>query len=305
MSPPEAASPTQKSAMYALAGLPNAGKSTLINSLTGNKLSIVSHHPHTTRRRVVGVCYHNHTQLVLCDTPGLSVHLDNAMQRAMQSQIHETLQGVDLLVWIMRVDRTLTPPKQLAGLIAKLGVPLVIVLNQVDRLKEQNSVLPLIADVHHNWSGLGYRDIVPVSARCHTNTDRLKAVLASHAPHLGWLYDNEQQVQQPEWFTIAEIIREKVLWHTRKEIPHAVGVDVEKYEKKGNTLHIHALIRVEREGQKVIIIGKKGHTIKSIGTQARTELESYFATPIMLTLFVQVRRGWCNDATHLAEYFHF
>jgi len=290
--------------MVALAGLPNAGKSTLANALIGAKLSIVSHHPHTTRRRALGLCYSENTQLALCDTPGLSASLPNAMQRAMQAQLSETLHGVDLLVWILRVDRPLAPPRGLANLLQDSAPPLLLALNQIDRLAKGELLLPMLAQVHAAWEAHDYLELMPVSARRGTNLDRFKSVLARHAPHPCWLYDVDSITEQPERFYIAELVREKALWQTRDEVPHALGVSIERFEKTDLLVHIDALILVERDGQKMIVLGQGGKAIKNIGVKARRDLEAYFGRKVMLKLFVQVRQNWRNDSARIAEQFH-
>ena len=306
-SPPTATEKKQpKGAIIALAGLPNAGKSTLINKLLGYKHSIVSHHRHTTQRRTLGVCYQDNVQLVLCDTPGFATALPHALQRAMQMQLVETMQGVDLLLWLLRVDGPLTPPAGLLQLPHSLQtkLPLILVLTQTDRLSSGKKVLPLLQQVNNNWHSSDYLELIPISAKRGHNIDRLQSVLAQHAPHTGWLYASDFTSDQPQHFYIAEIIREKILWQTRNEVPHQLGVSIETLQETDKSVHINSLIRVEREGQKSIVLGKNGRAIKNAGSKARMELEKYYGRKVMLKLYVQVRPGWRNDCAHISEHLY-
>jgi GTP-binding protein Era len=283
-----------KSGFVALIGRPNAGKSTLLNRLVGEKLAIVSDKPQTTRNRIIGVRNYPDAQVVFVDTPGVHRPLHRLNVRMLDTAL-QTLKEVDVVAAV--VDAT-DPPgggdRFLMDVLRKIERPRVLALNKVDRLQKE-ALLPLIERYNRE---AGFVDIVPVSALTGENVPRLEEVLRSHLPEGDPLYAEDFLTDQPERFFVAEIVREQVLQHTHAELPFASAVVIDRFEEPetpGGLLRLYCTILVERESQKPIVIGKGGSMIKAIGTGARKELERFFGTKVFLDLRVKVRAEWRED----------
>jgi GTP-binding protein Era len=283
-----------KSGFVALIGRPNAGKSTLLNRLVGEKLAIVSDKPQTTRNRIIGVRNYPDAQVVFVDTPGVHRPLHRLNVRMLDTAL-QTLKEVDVVAAV--VDAT-DPPgggdRFLMDVLRKIERPRVLALNKVDRLQKE-ALLPSIERYNRE---AGFVDIVPVSALTGENVPRLEEVLRSHLPEGDPLYADDFLTDQPERFFVAEIVREQVLQHTHAELPFASAVVIDRFEEPetpGGLLRLYCTILVERESQKPIVIGKGGSMIKAIGTGARKELERFFGTKVFLDLRVKVRAEWRED----------
>jgi GTPase len=283
-----------KSGFIALVGRPNAGKSTLLNRLVGEKLAIVSDKPQTTRNRITGVRNYPDAQAVFVDTPGMHRPLHRLNVRMLDTAL-DTLKDVDVIAAI--VDAT-DPPgggeRFLLDAIRRVEAPRVLALNKVDLLAKE-SLLPLIERYDHEQI---FADIVPISARTGDNVERLEQVLLSHLPAGEPLYPDDFLTDQPERFFVAEIVREQVLQHTRAELPFASALVVDRFEEPeetGGLIRLFCTILVERESQKPIVVGKGGAMVKSIGTAARQELERFFNARVFLDLRVKVRADWRED----------
>jgi GTP-binding protein Era len=281
-----------KSGFVALIGRPNAGKSTLLNRLVGHKLAIVSDKPQTTRNRITGVRNYPEGQVVFVDTPGVHRPLHRLNVRMVDAAL-DALREVDVVAAV--VDASERPgggDRYLMEMLARVQKPKVLALNKVDLL-EKTRLLPLI----DRYSRLGFRDVVPISARNGDNVDRLEHVILSHVPAGEPLYDDEYLTDQPERFFVAELVREQVLQHTRAELPFASAVVVDKFDEPDDkgVMHLYCTIFVERESQKPIVIGRGGEMIKTIGSAARKELERFFGTRVFLDLRVKVRADWRED----------
>jgi GTP-binding protein Era len=283
-----------KSGFVALIGRPNAGKSTLLNRLVGEKLAIVSDKPQTTRNRIIGVRNYPDAQVVFVDTPGVHRPLHRLNVRMLDTAL-QTLKEVDVVAAV--VDATAPPgggDRFLMDVLRKVDRPRVLALNKVDRLQKE-ALLPLIERYNRET---GFADIVPVSALTGENVPRLEEVLRSHLPEGAPLYAEDFLTDQPERFFVAEIVREQVLQHTHAELPFASAVVIDRFEEPetpGGLLRLYCTILVERESQKPIVIGKAGSMIKAIGTGARKELERFFGTKVFLDLRVKVRAEWRED----------
>jgi GTPase len=285
-----------KRGFVALVGRPNAGKSTLLNRLVGEKLAIVSDKPQTTRNRIVGVRRYSEGEVVFIDTPGIHRPLHRLNVRMVDTAV-ETLRDADVVVAV--VDASEDPgagDRFLMDLLLKVRVPRVLALNKAD-LVDRPSLLPRMAAYHDSP---GFADIVPVSALTGENVDRLEQVLLSHLPDGEPLYPEDYLTDQPERFFVAELVREQVLRQTRDELPFSTAVVVDKFEE-GSMLRLYCTILVERESQKPILIGRSGAAIKSIGTAARVELERFFQTRVHLDLHVKVRERWREDERTLDQ----
>ncbi len=288
-----------KAGFVALVGRPNAGKSTLLNRLVGEKLAIVSDKPQTTRNRITGVRNYPEGQVVFVDTPGVHRPLHRLNVRMVDAAL-EALREVDVVTAVVDAgEKTGAGDRYLMEILQKVGQPKVLALNKVD-LVAKETLLPAI-DRYSRTAG--FSDIVPVSALTGENIDRLEQVLLSHLPVGAPFYDPDHLTDQPERFFVAELVREQVLRLTHAELPFASAVVVDRFEEpdaKG-LLRLYCSILVERESQKPIVIGRGGEMIKAIGTAARAELERFFDTRVFLDLRVKVRADWREDERMLDQ----
>jgi len=287
-----------KSGLVALVGRPNAGKSTLLNRLVGQKLAIVSDKPQTTRNRIVGVKQvvgpdqRTIGQIVFLDTPGVHKPLHRLNVRMVDAAL-DTLGEVDLVALV--VDATEPSgggDRFLLDIVKRSPTPRILVLNKVDMV-DKPALLPRLAA----YQAEGFADVVPVSALTGDNIDRLEAVLMSHLPEGDAIYPDDYLTDQPERFFVAELVREQVLQQTRDELPFSTAVLVDKFDEadaKG-LMKFYCTILVERETQKPILVGKAGSRIKAIGTAARKELEAFFDAKVFLDLHVKVKESWRDD----------
>jgi GTP-binding protein Era len=293
-------SPRRKfvSGFVSILGRPNAGKSTLLNALTGAKLAIVSDKPQTTRTLVQGVWTTEHSQVVFLDTPGLH-EADTRFNRWMMDSVLEALKERDLLLLV--IDSTRKPSEadeRGVELIGKAGAPALAVFNKIDSLKPKSLLLPLI-DQYRRWHA--FEDYLPVSALAGDGLDDLRAAVVSRLPEGPAWFPPDHLTDQPERFLAAEIIREKILHLTRQEVPHAVAVLVDDWKEEPRLVRILATIHVERPGQKAIILGAQGARLKEAGTAARLELEAILGRKVYLELFVKVSENWRENERFLRE----
>jgi GTP-binding protein Era len=282
-----------KCGFVALVGRPNAGKSTLLNRLVGQKLAIVSDKPQTTRNRIVGMRQHPDAQIVFVDTPGVHKPLHRLNVRMVDSTV-DALGEVDLIAVVVDASEPGgAGDRYLMDLVRKAKAPRVLVLNKID-LCDKPSLLPRLERYERE---VGFADLVPVSALTGENVDRLEQVLIAHLPEGEPIYPEDYLTDQPERFFVAELVREQVLRQTHDELPFSTAVLVDKFDDTGRDrlLRLYCTIVVERETQKAILVGKAGARIKAIGTAARLELEKFFDTRVFLDLHVKVREGWRED----------
>jgi GTP-binding protein Era len=281
-----------RSGFVAIVGRPNAGKSTLMNMLVGRKVAIVSPRPQTTRNRIQGIVNRDDAQIVLIDTPGIH-QPQNVLSRQMMDEAQHALEGVDVLSLIVdaAVDFGAGDEFSLEW-VRRFHGPTFLLLNKVDRVRKQ-ILLPLI----ERYAALyDFAEVFPISALtgegCPALVDSWLARLPDSPPY----FPPDQFTDQPERFLAAELIREKAIVATREEVPHAIAVLVDSFEEKKELVKIRATLYVEREGQKGILIGKRGETMKKIGTQARREIESILGTHVFLELFVKVQPNWRQNS---------
>jgi GTPase len=285
-----------RSGFVSLVGRPNAGKSTLLNALVGQKVAIVADKPQTTRTSIQGVLTLPTAQIVFLDTPGIHKP-DTPLNKRMMNVVRDALEERDLLLFL--VDAAVpfkAEDRRAMEVLRKTGTPAVLVLNKVDLVKEKARLLPVIEQYKNFFE---FADYVPVSAVKGHGLDELRKVILQHLPEGPAYFPEDHVTDQPERFLAAELIREKVLQATRQEVPHAVAVMVDKWEETPRLTRIFATIRVERPGQKAILIGAKGATLKKIGTLARHEMERIFGVKIYLDLHIRVQPGWREQATFL------
>ncbi|HKO04913.1 MAG TPA: GTPase Era [Candidatus Acidoferrales bacterium] len=280
------------SGFAAIVGRPNAGKSTLLNALVGEKVAIVSSHPQTTRNRILGMVNRPGAQMVISDTPGLHKP-DSLLGKQMLEEIEQALDGIHVLLLIVDATQKFGTGDQYAlDRAEQFRGPRILLLNKVDRMRK-DALLPLI-DAYRKK--LDFAEIIPISALTGDGVELLIKTLVKYLPGGPPYFPEEQYTDQPERFLASEIIREKVLQHTRQELPHAVAVMLDKFEEGEKLTRIHAAIYVDREGQKGIVIGRGGAMLKAIGTEARLELEKMLGRKIFLELFVKVRPNWRDQA---------
>lgn len=292
-----------RSGFVSIIGRPNAGKSTLLNALVGEKIAIVTEKPQTTRTRIQGMLNVKARrgrpagQIVFVDTPG--VHKpDSRLNRKMMQEIHAALETRDLILLIVDVtEKPSARDQHVLELVKRSGGPAFLLLNKIDRL-QKDKLLPII----EHYSKLhDFREIIPISAAKRDGLDSVVDKIMGVLPEGPRYFPEDQFTDQPERFIAAEIIREKVLLKTGKELPYATAVIVERYEELEKLTRISAIIYCEREGQKAILIGKGGRKLKEMGTAARLELESLLGRKVFLELFVKVRPGWRESAAFVQE----
>ena len=280
-----------KSGFVAVVGRPNAGKSTLVNRLVGQKVAIVTSRPQTTRNRIQGIVNRPNAQVVLIDTPGLH-RPDSALGRQMMGEVNAALDGVDVLALILDVSEDIGKGDRHAiERAARFEGTRILLLNKVDRIPK-DSLLPIIESVGKLTD---FAEIIPISALTGDGVDRVLEKFIEYLPSGEPHFPADQYTDQPERFLAAELIREKAMAGTFHEVPHAVAVLVDAVEETDKLIRIRATIYVEREGQKGILIGRAGASLKKIGTDARKELEEILGMRIFLELFVKVLRDWRDN----------
>ncbi len=298
----------RRSGFVTLSGRPNVGKSTLTNLLVGEKVAIVSEVPQTTRCRIQGIRTLPGGQIVIVDTPGIH-RPHHTMNRWMVAEASEAMRGVDLIMFVIeaggarREARGRRPADALGpgdmfvlSMLPREGTPVVLAINKVDRVRKA-SLLPVIAAVKDLFP---FQDIFPISALTGENTEGLAERLLSYLPEGEPLFPEEDLTSQHERFLAAELVREKILHHTRQEIPHETCVLIDRYEESADGLRrIEATILVEKESQKAIVIGRDGALLKTIGIEARLELERLLGGRVFLRTWVKVREGWRDDEATL------
>jgi len=290
-------SDTKRSGLVAIVGRPNAGKSTLLNRLVGEKIAIVSRQPQTTRGRILGVVHRAGGQIALIDTPGIHRPL-HRMNRRMVDAALASLGQVDLALWLVDVTQ---PPGRgdafVRDVLSRARPPLMLGLNKIDLIAKPR-LLPIIQTYSRM---LDFAEVVPISARTGENVDRLADVMLGRLPEGPALYPADYLTDQPERAIGAEMIRERILENTREELPFSTGVIVDSWEETGRLTRIAASILVEREGQKAILIGKGGQQLKKVGTEARKSIEALLGTKVFLALHVKVKPRWREDPELLAR----
>ncbi|MDR3221792.1 MAG: GTPase Era [Candidatus Accumulibacter sp.] len=291
-----------KSGLVAIVGRPNVGKSTLLNHLVGEKISIVSRKAQTTRHKITGILTRPDAQFVFVDTPGFQTRHTGALNRAMNRGVTEALAGVDVVVLVIEAGGFVAGDEAVIRLLPK-DRPVVLAINKVDRLKDKAALLPLLASVPEVFP---FAAVVPVSAARGTQVEDLLAEVKKHLPGGEILFGEDEITDRSERFLAAEYIREKLFRRLGDELPYAATVTIEKFEqefRQDNALRrIGAAIVVDRPAHKGIVIGKGGLTLKRIATEARQDMERLFGGKVFLEVFVQVKSGWSDDERLLKSF---
>lgn len=276
----------------ALIGRPNVGKSTLMNHLLGQKISITSRKPQTTRHRILGINTTAQGQAIYVDTPGMHDGGKKALNRYLNRTADMTLAGVDVIVWLIdglswhEFDETILKKLKQAGL------PVILAVNKVDKVKEKDTVLNFFAEAQKRYP---FEHLIPISALKKTNLEQLENLIMGLLPEGDLIYPEDQITDRPERFLTAEIVREKLTRRLGDELPYALTVEIERYEELPNITKIYAIIWVERSSQKSIVIGKQGEMLKKIGSDARHDIERLLDQKVYLQLWVKVKQGWSDN----------
>lgn len=281
----------------ALIGPPNAGKSTLLNRIIGRKITITSRKPQTTRHRILGVKTLDDAQIVFVDTPGIHDDERKTLNRVINKTAVNSMMGVDLVLLMIDARGWGEAEQWVLQLVAERGVPVFLVINKVDRLRDKAALLPLIDESRKRYD---FRQIVPVSARKGDNVDHLLALVSKAMPEGGLGFPPEQITDRSQRFLAAELVREQLFGVLGQELPYATAVEMNDFglNDKG-VLVMDMTIWVEKPGQKAIVIGKQGETLKRIGQRARKQMERLFGAKVYLSLWVKVRKGWADNASVL------
>ena len=280
-----------KSGTIAIVGRPNVGKSTLLNHLIGEKISIVSRKAQTTRHRIMGILTRPDAQFVFVDTPGFQTKHTNALNRAMNRGVTQALSDVDVVIFVLDADHYDERDKAVIKLLPP-DRPVILAVNKIDQIKEKSKLLPLLGNLAKEHA---FAAIVPVSAAKGSQLDALLAEVRKHLPNEELLFSEDEITDKSERFLASEYIREKLFRLIGDELPYAATVEVEKFELDGALRRISAAIVVDRQAHKGIVIGKGGETLKRIATEARHDMERLFDGKVFLEIFVKVKSGWADD----------
>ncbi len=282
----------------AIIGRPNVGKSTLLNYLLGQKISITSRKPQTTRHSLLGIKTKNNNQIIYIDTPGLHQRMHNAMNRYLNKAAINSIEGVNVIVWLVEALQWTNEDSYVLSALAKTSVPVILAVNKIDKISNRNTLLPYIQKVtiKHNFT-----EIFPISALKDQNLEQLETKIVNLLPNGIQLFPEEQITDRSEKFIFSEIVREKLVRRLGDELPYRLTVQIEQFKNLPKITNISALIWVETEGQKGIVIGKKGQILKSVGKEAREDMEAWLNNKVFLQLWVKVKQGWCDDERALQQ----
>lgn len=278
----------------AIVGRPNVGKSTLLNHILGQKLSITSRKPQTTRHNLLGIKTDDElaTQFLFVDTPGLHQGHQKALNRHMNQSVNSAIKDVDVIIFVVDKLQWFAEDDLVAKRVKESGIPVIVAINKIDQIDDKNTLLPHLQRL---LDTLHVQEVVPVSALQNQNLDRLLGIIRNYLPPSEYFFPDDQITDKSSRFLAAELIREKITRQLGDELPYQMAVEIENFKEMDNIIHIDALILVERDGQKRILIGEKGARIKQIGQQAREDMETLFDKKIMLKTWVKVKSGWSDD----------
>lgn len=286
------------SGYVALIGRPNVGKSTLMNHLLGQKLSITSRKPQTTRHRILGIKTTDQAQIVFVDTPGIHRGDKQALHRYLNRAALSIIQDVNVIVFLVEALKWEEEDQLALAQCEKASCPVILAINKVDQVKDKERLLPFLQEVSSRY---GFAAVVPISAKQGTQLDELERRITAHLPPSEPLYPEDQVTDKSVRFLAAEIIREKLVRLLGDELPYATSVEIEKFDEAAELAKIYAVIWVERDNQKAIVIGKDGAKLKRIGQEARIDLETLLEKKVYLKTWVKVKRGWADDERALQQ----
>jgi GTP-binding protein Era len=289
---------TQRCGLVAIVGRPNVGKSTLLNALVGQKISITSKKAQTTRHRITGVRTRGDTQFVFVDTPGFQTTQTKALNRTLNRTVTSALSDVDVVLFVVEAGRFGLPDAKVLALLPP-GKPALLIANKLDAMPRRTDVLPWLRGMQERHP---FAEFVPMSAERAADVERLFGIVEPYLPEQPWFYEEDALTDRSDRFLASEIVREKLFRLTGDELPYSCTVVVEKFEEEGNLRRIAASIVVERDAHKGMVIGEGGERLKRIGSEARQELERLLGAKVFLELWVKVRSGWADDESHLRSY---
>jgi GTP-binding protein Era len=282
----------------AIVGRPNVGKSTLMNALVGQKISITSRKAQTTRRRITGIHTFDDAQYIFVDTPGFQTQHSGALNRSLNRAVTSTLSAVDAVLFVIEAGRFGPDDQKVLDLIPP-SAPTLLVVNKLDRVADKTTLFPFLQAM----SGLrDFKEIVPLSAKARDDVERLLATIKPYLPEGEPIYSEDDLTDRSERFLAAEILREKVFRWTGDELPYTSTVLIEKFETEGRLRRVFATILVDRDTHKAMIIGQKGAKLKQISTEARLDMEKLFGGPVYLETFVKIKSGWADNEAGLRAY---
>ena len=287
-----------KSGFIAVVGRPNVGKSTLINELIGQKLSITSHRPQTTRHRIHAIDTSDNYQMVFVDTPGIHIGNKKAINAYMNRAASSTISDVDIIIWLIETGKWTREDNRVLEHINKTDIPVIICINKIDKLKSTDEVLPFIQLVGEKYQP---NEIFPLSAFSKNHTKSLRKLILKYLPQRDAIFEPDYVTDRSEKFIVSEFIREKLMRHLEDELPYDLTVEIDKYQLDGNMQRIAAIIYVDKLSQKTIVIGHKGEMLKLIGTEARKSVEGFLERKVFLQLWVKVSSGWSDNKKALAS----
>ena len=288
---PATPSKGQRCGLIAIVGKPNVGKSTLLNALVGQKISITSRKAQTTRHRITGMRSIGPTQFVFVDTPGFQTRHSNALNRSLNRTVVGAVNDVDLIVFVVEAGQFNTADAKVLALLPA-GTPAILLANKFDLIHRRGDLAPWLREMQERHD---FAEFVPMSAKNAKDIERLFGICEKYLPEQPWMYGADELTDRSDRFMAAEIIREKLFRLTGDELPYTSTVIIDKYEEEGNLRRVAATIVVERDGHKGMIIGEKGEKLKRIGTEARHELETLTGGKVFLEIWVKVRSGWADD----------
>ncbi len=280
----------------AVVGRPNVGKSTLINAILGSKVSIVTPKPQTTRHRILAVYTRNDSQIIFVDTPGLHRGAAKTINRMMNRVATSALADADLILFVSEANRWTVEDQDVLGRLKKTPAPAIALLNKIDKVHPKEELLAVLSAMSERHT---FDEVLPISAKLNDNLDRLVELIPAYLPESPALYPEEMITDRSESFQIAELIREKLTLLLRQEVPYGLTVEIEQMKKEPGGVGINAIIWVERDSQKGIVVGKGGNVLKKVGRSARLELKERLGVPVHLELWVKVKDSWADSEKEL------
>ena len=287
-----------QSGFIAVVGRPNVGKSTLINELIGQKLSITSHKPQTTRHRIHAIDTQNNYQMIFVDTPGIHIGNKKAINSYMNKTASSSISEVDMILWLVTALKWTKEDERVMEHLTKIEVPVILCVNKIDILNTKNEVLPYLENLGEKFQA---NEVFPLSAFKKNHINELRKLILKYLPQQEALFGSDDVTDRSERFVVAEFIREKLIRSLSKELPYDLTVEIEKFDLDGQMYRIAARIFVEKPSQKSIVIGDKGKMLKKIGEESRVSIEGFLERKVFLELWVKVRQGWSDDKRALAS----
>lgn len=281
-----------KCGYISIVGRPNVGKSTLLNRILGQKISITSRKPQTTRHNILGIKTTDDSQMIYVDTPGMHINVKNAMNQYMNRSANQTLHDVDVILFLVEGTKWTKEDESVLRKLENSETPVILVINKTDVVTDKANLLPHLKMLDEK---MNFAHVIAISAKTGKEVESLENIAKTYLHESEQFYPEDQITDRSSRFLASEIIREKLMRKLGQELPYAITVEIEQFKEEGGLYDISAAIWVERKGQKAIIIGKKGENLKLIGTQAREDMEKLFDHKVFLQLWVKVKEGWSDD----------